>query len=69
MNFKFFADKTDILIKNFSSNLGPINIENGDAKIQVSPEILVETNFLSNIKIGFLPKISGGKQIFASPFQ
>ena len=51
MNFKFFADKTDILIKNFSSNFGPIIIENGDAKIQVSPEILVETNFLSNIKI------------------
>ena len=51
MNFKFFADRTDILIKNFSSNLGPIIIENGDAKIQLSPEILVETNFLSNIKI------------------
>ena len=51
INFKFFADNTDILIKNFRSNLGPVIIENGDAKIQVSPEILVETNFLSNIKI------------------
>ena len=50
-NFKFFADNSDILIKNFRSNLGPVVIKNGDAKIQVSPEISVETNFLSNIKI------------------
>ena len=49
-NFKFFADNTDVLIKNFRSNLGPVIIKNGDAKIQVSPEISVETNFLSNIK-------------------
>ena len=28
-----------------------MNIKDGDAKIQISPEILIETNFLSNIKI------------------
>ena len=50
-NFSFFADNTDILIKKFHSKFGPLVIEDGDARIQVSPEILIETNFLSNIKI------------------
>ena len=35
----FFADKTDILITSFLSKLGPLNIKDGDAKIQISPEI------------------------------
>ncbi len=50
-NFSFFADNTDILIKKFHSKFGPLVIEDGDARIQVSPEILIETNFFSNIKI------------------
>ena len=50
-NFTFFADKTDILITSFLSKFGPLNIKDGDAKIQISPEISIETNFLSNIKI------------------
>ena len=50
-NFTFFADNTDILIKSFLSKLGPLNIKDGDAKIKIFPEILIETNFLSNIKI------------------
>ena len=50
-NFSFFADNTDILIKKFHSKFGPLVIEDGDARVQVSPEILIETNFLSNIKI------------------
>ncbi len=50
-SFTFFADNTDILIKSFLSKLGPLNIKDGDAKIKIFPEILIETNFLSNIKI------------------
>ncbi len=50
-NFSFFADNTDILIKKFNSKFGPLVIEDGDARIQVSSEILIETNFLSNIKM------------------
>ena len=50
-NFTFFADNTDILITSFLSKFGPLNIKDGDAKIQISPEISIETNFLSHIKI------------------
>ena len=50
-NFAFFADNTDILIKSFLGKFGALDIKDGDAKIQISPEILIETNFLSNIKI------------------
>ena len=50
-NFSFFADNADILIKNFHSKFGSLDIEDGDAKIQISPEILIQTNFLSNLKI------------------
>ena len=37
--------------KKFHSKFGPLVIEDGDARIQVSPEILIDTNFLSNIEI------------------
>ena len=51
ISFTFFADKTDIIINNFIGKFGPLKIEDGDAKIQISPEIKIETNFLSDIKI------------------
>ena len=43
--FSFFADKTDILIQNFFSQTQEIKIEDGDMKINLSPEIVIETNF------------------------
>ena len=43
--FSFFADKTDILIQNFFSQTQEIKIEDGDMKINLSPEIAIETNF------------------------
>jgi len=49
-NFNFFADKTDILIKNIYGETGPIKIKDGDLKIKLLPEISLETNFQSNIK-------------------
>ena len=48
-NFTFFADKTDILIKNFFTEIGPLKIKEGDIKINLSPTIDVESNFKSNL--------------------
>jgi hypothetical protein len=49
-NFNFFADKTDILLKNISSEMGPVKILNGDLKIKLSSEILLESSFKTNFK-------------------
>ena len=49
-NFNFFADKTDVLVKNIFSETGPIKIENGDLKLKLSSETLLESNFNSIIK-------------------
>ena len=49
-NFDFFADKTDILIKNISGNLEFIKINDGDLKVNLSPEISLVSNFNSIIK-------------------
>ena len=49
-NFSFFADKTDILIKNFFGETGPIKIKDGDIRVSISPEISLDSNFKSNIK-------------------
>ncbi len=48
-NFNFFADKSDILIKNITSNLETIKINDGDLKITRSPEISIQSNFFTNI--------------------
>ena len=48
-NFTFFADKTDILIKNFFTEIGPLKIKEGDIKINLSQSIDVESNFKSNL--------------------
>jgi len=49
-NFNFFADKTDILLKNFSGEIGPVKIINGNFKIKLSSEILLESSFTTNFK-------------------
>ncbi|MDC1212174.1 AsmA-like C-terminal region-containing protein [Pelagibacteraceae bacterium] len=49
-NFNFFADKTDILLKNISSETGPVEIKEGDLKLKLSSEITLESNFKTNIK-------------------
>jgi hypothetical protein len=48
-NFSFFADKSDILLKNIFGNVGPIKITDGDLKLKLSPEISLETNFNSKL--------------------
>ena len=48
--FTFFADKTDVLIKNFSGNLSELKIENGDLKLNLASKIFIESNFKTFIK-------------------
>ena len=49
-SFNFFADKTDVLIKNIFSETGPIKIINGDIKLDLFQEISLESNFKTNIQ-------------------
>lgn len=49
-NFSFFADKTDVLVKNIFSKLGPIEITEGDLRLNLSSEILIESNFKTDLK-------------------
>ena len=48
-NFTFFADKTDVLIKNIFGELDVIKIKNGDLKLKLSPEISLESNFSTHL--------------------
>ena len=47
--FNFFADKSDVLIKKVFSQSGPIKIEDGDVKLSLSKNILLESNFKTNL--------------------
>ena len=49
-NFSFFADKTDLLIKDFNGVSSFFKIKEGDLKVKLSPKISLEANFNSNIK-------------------
>ena len=49
-NFDFFADKTDILLKNIFSEGGPFKIFDGDLKLKMSEEVSLESNFKTNLK-------------------
>ena len=48
--FTFFADSSDILIKDLSGVTGPIKISDGDIKIKFSPELSIESNLKTNLK-------------------
>ena len=50
VNFKFFADKTDILLKNFNGNIGPFNIFDGDLKVDFLKGVNLKSNFTSSLK-------------------
>ena len=43
--FNFFADKSDILLKNIQSNAGPILISDADIKLELLPTLSINTNF------------------------
>ena len=49
-NFKFFADNSDVLLSNISSKTEFFKIQDGDLKIEISSEILIQSNFKSEVK-------------------
>ena len=49
-SFTFFADDTDVLIKNFFGLAGPIKIFDGDIKVKLKPEISLNSNFNADFK-------------------
>ncbi len=50
-NFNFFADRTDVLIKNIDSVFNNLNLKNGDLKLNLSPNLNLVANFDTNIKL------------------
>ncbi|MDC0488897.1 AsmA-like C-terminal region-containing protein [Pelagibacteraceae bacterium] len=49
-NFNFFADKTDVLVTNIFSELDNIKIANGDLKLTLSSDIILQSNFFTNVR-------------------
>ena len=45
VKFDFFADKTDILLKNIKGNFEKIDIKEGDLKIKLSPKVSIRIKF------------------------
>ncbi len=50
-SFSFFADRTDIQLQNFFGKTELFTIQEGDLRADLSSEIEIETNFISDIKI------------------
>ena len=51
INFSFFADKNDVLIKNIFGNLEEIKISEGDLKLNLEKGIKINSNFSSKISL------------------
>ena len=49
LNFNFFADKSDVLLKEITGNILGTEIEDGDLRVNLTNIISVESNFLSKI--------------------
>ena len=50
-SFNFFADSSDILIKSFFGEMQPFKINDGDIRIKLNPNIIIESSF--NAKINY----------------
>ena len=50
-NLDFFADREDILVKNFYGNLGNIEINDGDIKLNLSNGTKISSNFSTKINL------------------
>ncbi len=48
--FSFFADNTDILIKNIFGQTNLFKFTDGDLRISLSPEVTINSNFKTNFK-------------------
>ena len=51
INLDFFADREDILVKNFYGNLGNIKINDGDIKLNLSNGTKISSNFYTKINL------------------
>lgn len=51
LNFSFFADNEDILIKNIFGNLDNIKVTEGDIKLNLEKGIKLDSNFNTTIKL------------------
>ena len=49
LNFNFFADKSDVLLKEITGNILGTEIKDGDLRVNLSNIISVDSNFLSKI--------------------
>ena len=61
-SFNFFADKTDVLIKNFYGEADIVKIEEGDLQLSLAPEISIQTNFKT--KLNYIEKSNKYLDIF-----
>ena len=50
-NFNFFADKYDVILKNFFGETEFFQIEEGDLKLKISSQTELDANFKTNLKI------------------
>ena len=51
VNFNYFADNSDALLKNIKGEVKGILIKNGDLKIERNDELIVSSNFFANFKL------------------
>ena len=51
INFNFFADKSDILVKNIKAQMNGIVIKEGNFQIQKNKEINLKSDFKTEIKL------------------
>ena len=64
LNFNFFADKSDVLLKEITGNILGTEIKDGDLRVNLSNIISVESNFLSKINFKKGDKIIRYKEFF-----
>ncbi len=50
-NFNFFADSSDILIKNINSKMEGLSIKNGNIQIKKDKEISIKSDFITEVNI------------------
>ena len=56
VKFDFFADKSDILLKNFYGSMDSLNILDADIKLNLSPKINISSNFTTEIQFESFPE-------------
>ena len=72
-SFNFFADNSDILIKNIKSEMDGLKIKKGNLQIKRNQEIILKSDFITDIKINnknigkYLPYLKNTKFFIQIP--